>query len=159
MPANDTLEAALKRLQLFGLLAAIDEIRPRTPGLARVLELAYALGPAVLSGLGIGRGDIEEFVSELLSMKLHEIVASDDPRPFFWTCLRHKAISRQRKKATRVVADRPLDAPGETQTSSDQARLEARGTLEAFARGETAPVVDSASMTRFAARCGVFAPP
>ena len=42
MPANDTLEAALERLQLFGLLAAIDEIRPRTPGLARVLELEGA---------------------------------------------------------------------------------------------------------------------
>ena len=42
MPANDTLEAALKRLQLLGLLAAIDEIRPRTPGLARVLELEGA---------------------------------------------------------------------------------------------------------------------
>lgn len=41
MPANDTLEAALKRLQLFGLLAAIDEIR-HEPWLARVLELEGA---------------------------------------------------------------------------------------------------------------------
>lgn len=102
----------------------------QSPALPRLYELAHALGPAVLSGLGIRREDIEDLVSELLATKLHEIVASAEPRPFFWTCLRRKAISRLRRKATRVVEDRPLDAPGEGQTASDEGRQDARRILE-----------------------------